>query len=93
MIHTTVPVESAYQVFRVAKVLSTGKVAPYMCWLRSIENEIKAREIFEKIDFYWTDPQTHIFTHIPRSLRAIQGFLTALEGLKTYVRCVIRGKS
>ena len=29
--YSTVPVESAYQVLRVAKVLSTGKVAPYMC--------------------------------------------------------------
>ena len=46
------PVESVYEVWRVAKVLSTGKVGPYVYELRIIEYEIKPREIFEKIDFY-----------------------------------------
>ena len=48
----TVPVESAYEVLRVAKVLSTGKVGPYIYELRIIEYEIKPREIFEKPSIY-----------------------------------------
>ena len=47
----TVPVRVTYEVWRVPRVLLTGKVAPNMYLVKSIENEMISRENLEKIHF------------------------------------------
>ena len=49
---STVPVDGSYEVLRVTRVLSMEIFSPHMCDAISIENEMKPREIFEKIHFY-----------------------------------------
>ena len=47
----TVPVEAAYQVWRVTRVLSMGKVGTHVQGVPEKSCEIKPWEIFEKMQF------------------------------------------
>ena len=51
LIVTTVPVEAAYQVWRVPKVLSMGKVCTYVQGVTEKSCQIKPWENFEKMQF------------------------------------------
>ena len=49
--HLTVPVEAAYQVWRVTRVLSMGKVDTHVQGVPEKSCKIKPWEIFEKMQF------------------------------------------
>ena len=51
VIHHTVPVEAAYQVWRVTRVLSMGKVDTHVQGVPEKSCKIKPWEIFEKMQF------------------------------------------
>ena len=86
------PVRATYELWRVPKVLLTEIISPHMCDAISIENEMKPREIFEKIHFYWLNPHIINFTLFIRGRRTFPSLLAAPEGLGTYVRWVFWGR-
>ena len=88
----TVTVDGAFEVLRVPKVLSTPKVASVTSEHISIENKIEPREILEKNEFYWANPQNCYFSLLWCTRLTFSSLLTAPNGLRSYARWLFRGR-
>ena len=82
----TVTVDGAFEVLRVPSVLSTPKVESYMWQVISIENKIEPREILEKNEFYWANPQNCYFSLLWCTRLTFSSLLTAPNGLRSNAR-------